>query len=255
MIDGEPRPNPLLEFTDEEKQAIASIEEAVDAFQAETGRGCVMSEQELFDRLSIEAKGVYIRLRQLQPSEYGISIPQVGADDTAGRQLVDVASQSIVREGVEFHTEPQYLSPAVYEAFTTMAEAMHTDTGKSLIVESSYRSPAYQMSLLCHYLIENGYDVATTLRRVTLPDFSEHCSLDSTALDFITADGIPDDAGNPEDFEDTSEFDWLQVNASRFGFVLSYPRNNVHNMTYEPWHWRFVGVDAAGLDTPEQQFN
>jgi len=46
------------------------------------------------------------------------------------------------------------------------------------------------------------------------------------------------------DFENTDEFKWLQNNAWRYGFVLSYPKDNSYYM-YEPWHWRFVGVKLA----------
>ena len=45
-------------------------------------------------------------------------------------------------------------------------------------------------------------------------------------------------------FENTPEFKWLKDNAWRYGFILSYPKNNGYYI-YEPWHWRFVGVDLA----------
>jgi D-alanyl-D-alanine carboxypeptidase len=40
-----------------------------------------------------------------------------------------------------------------------------------------------------------------------------------------------------ETFERSPAFAWLQRNASRFGFALSYPRGNRHGIAYEPWHW------------------
>jgi D-alanyl-D-alanine carboxypeptidase len=50
-----------------------------------------------------------------------------------------------------------------------------------------------------------------------------------------------------EYFEDSKQFKWLQKNAADYGFILRYPKNkqNVTKVIYEPWHWRYVGVDAA----------
>ena len=40
-----------------------------------------------------------------------------------------------------------------------------------------------------------------------------------------------------ETFEDSEAFAWLQQNAGRYGFRLSFPRGNPHGVAYEPWHW------------------
>ena len=48
-------------------------------------------------------------------------------------------------------------------------------------------------------------------------------------------------------FEETREFAWLCEYASDYGFILRYPKEkqDVTNITYEPWHWRYVGVEIA----------
>ena len=48
-------------------------------------------------------------------------------------------------------------------------------------------------------------------------------------------------------FEDTAEFKWLNENAADYGFILRYPsdRTDITKVTYEPWHWRYVGVEDA----------
>ncbi len=48
-------------------------------------------------------------------------------------------------------------------------------------------------------------------------------------------------------FDKTKEFKWLQQHAHEYGFILRYPKDKTHitNITYEPWHYRYVGVDAA----------
>ena len=45
-------------------------------------------------------------------------------------------------------------------------------------------------------------------------------------------------------FDTTGAFEWLNQNAHTFGFILSYPKDNAYYI-YEPWHWRFVGVELA----------
>ncbi len=45
-------------------------------------------------------------------------------------------------------------------------------------------------------------------------------------------------------FGESATYKWMQEKAYKYGFILSYPKGNTHYM-YEPWHWRFVGVDLA----------
>ena len=48
-------------------------------------------------------------------------------------------------------------------------------------------------------------------------------------------------------FEKSDEFAWLEVNAVNYGFILRYPKDktDITEITYEPWHWRYVGVTDA----------
>lgn len=50
-----------------------------------------------------------------------------------------------------------------------------------------------------------------------------------------------------ESFENTKEFKWLQEHAADYGFILRYPKDKVSitKVAYEPWHWRYVGVEDA----------
>ena len=50
-----------------------------------------------------------------------------------------------------------------------------------------------------------------------------------------------------EYFENTAQFRWLKKNAADYGFILRYPKGKEHitKVMYEPWHWRYVGVEAA----------
>jgi len=68
------------------------------------------------------------------------------------------------------------------------------------------------------------------------PGTSEHNA--GLAMDIVTAE---------EWFEDTEAFAWLQENAQDYGFILRYPKDkqDITKIIYEPWHWRFVGVETA----------
>ena len=50
-----------------------------------------------------------------------------------------------------------------------------------------------------------------------------------------------------ESFENTKESRWLQAHAHEYGFIMRYPKDkmNITKITYEPWHYRYVGVEAA----------
>jgi zinc D-Ala-D-Ala carboxypeptidase len=71
---------------------------------------------------------------------------------------------------------------------------------------------------------------------------SEH----QTGLAMDVSNGV---AGNRLDtsFGDTPEGIWLVDNAYKYGFIIRYPEDRVADTgyQYEPWHLRYVGVDAA----------
>ena len=50
------------------------------------------------------------------------------------------------------------------------------------------------------------------------------------------------------EFENTATFHWMQTNAARYSFELSFPKNSPQGVTYEPWHWRYVG-NSNSLET------
>ena len=111
----------------------------------------------------------------------------------------------------------------------------------TLEVQSAYRSYSYQESTFAYWVEQNGLDAA--LKTSARPGHSEHQL--GTALDFRSADGPP--AWDLEDWLETPEGAWLAENAARFGFVMSYPANQetITCYSYEPWHYRYVGRDAA----------
>ncbi len=67
------------------------------------------------------------------------------------------------------------------------------------------------------------------------PGYSEHHT--GKAIDLTT----PGFLALEEEFENSEAFKWLIKNGNRFGFYLSYPRDNKYGIIYEPWHWCFKG--------------
>ncbi len=64
------------------------------------------------------------------------------------------------------------------------------------------------------------------------------------SLDII---GKDEEKNLTEEFKNTEEFKWLMKNAHKYGFILRYPENQEDktNFRFEPWHFRYVGVDNA----------
>lgn len=112
--------------------------------------------------------------------------------------------------------------------------------GVEIIPISGFRSSEYQETLFRKAVIKYGSEDAA-VRWVARPGCSEH----QTGLAIDVGDGGNSACDVEPPFEGTSAFHWLQKNAARFGFELSYPRNNPHGVHYEPWHWRFVGTPEA----------
>ena len=139
------------------------------------------------------------------------------------------------------------LQTAACDAFLEMQKAAAAD-GVTVWMQSGYRSVKYQTSLYerkTKYYLDKGYDNATAREKaaavVNPPGYSEHnCGL---AADLNS----PEHTGLDEGFEKTAAFRWLCEHAGDYGFILRYPRDaeDKTEIIYEPWHWRYVGVENA----------
>ena len=141
------------------------------------------------------------------------------------------------------------------DAFLEMQKAAAAD-GVTVWMQSGYRSVKYQTGLYdrkTKYYTDRGYDTATAKEMaaavVNPPGYSEHnCGL---AADLNS----PEHTGLDEGFENTTAFRWLCEHAVEYGFILRYPKGaeDKSEITYEPWHWRYVGrenaakISASGL--------
>ncbi len=145
-------------------------------------------------------------------------------------KLTDIPAQYVLPSG----TERQFLDPALPFLTNLLSDA--NAQGIDLKVVSAYRSFADQKSLKYEYTMTYGAGTSNSFSADQ--GYSEHQL--GTAVDFGTPE-VPD-ASPP--FANTTSYTWLQNNAYKYGFELSYPKNNSYYI-YEPWHWRFVGKDLA----------
>ena len=76
------------------------------------------------------------------------------------------------------------------------------------------------------------------------PGYSEH----HTGYAIDIGDGNAPTTNLETDFASTAAFRWLEQNALKYSFELSFPPDNPQGVSYEPWHWRFVG-DRDSLET------
>ena len=135
------------------------------------------------------------------------------------------------------------------DAFLAM-QAAAAEEGVTVWMQSGYRSVEYQEKLYTRktqYYLDKGFSKDEALQRaaavVNPPGCSEHnCGL---AADLNS----PEHTGLDEGFENTEAFRWLCAHAEDYGFILRYPKGAeaVTGITYEPWHWRYVGKENAAL--------
>ena len=139
------------------------------------------------------------------------------------------------------------LQTVACDAFLEMQKAAAAD-GVTIWMQSGYRSVAYQTKLYekkTQYYRDKGFDEAAAREKaaaiVNPPGYSEHnCGL---AADLNS----PEHTGLDEGFENTAAFRWLCQHAGEYGFILRYPKGAEEKteITYEPWHWRYVGTENA----------
>ncbi len=134
-----------------------------------------------------------------------------------------------------------------YEALIEMLEACRAE-GLEPIVCSAYRSVSRQTELfenkLQSYLADGlSHDeaYAAVSKEIAVPGTSEHSlglAVDICALSYQLLD---------EAQANTAEQQWLMSNCHKYGFILRYPKGKSHltGIIYEPWHYRYVGKEAA----------
>lgn len=131
----------------------------------------------------------------------------------------------------------------VYKYYMNMLNDMKEDKIENIWAQSAYRSVKSQGELFnnkVEYYINLGKTKEKaeelTEESIMRPGCSDHNL--GLAIDFNYVN---------EDFEDLKGFKWLKENAEDYGFVLRYPKEKeeITKVKYEPWHWRYVGIENA----------
>ena len=141
----------------------------------------------------------------------------------------------------------QSVDKRIYEPLMAMIGDMR-DQGLSPIVCSGYRTLDKQEKLFNRKVLsfvkaghtkEESYNLAR--QTISIPGSGEHCL--GLAVDFYTRRYHKLERA----FEDTPESKWLVEHAQDYGFVMRYGENktDITGIQYEPWHYRYVGVEAA----------
>ncbi len=188
------------------------------------------------------------KLMHLDPNSVGIRTPYLGLS-SGEKDIVPIRQKFVAAGGKQTAMAVQYLPRIVYEQYKKMAQAMQAKIGRRIYLESGYRGSAYQLYLFLASLRRREYSIRETVRFVALPGYSEHGAPWRQAIDLMTQDGLNVDTP-PERYERSPEFQWLAAHAREYGFVLSYPKNNPHGISYEPWHWHF---DKSLLPAPPNE--
>jgi len=141
--------------------------------------------------------------------------------------LVNIGGGQMMREEAAAH-------------FNLMRDDMRA-AGLRVNVIIVYRSFSTQQNTYGNAVSRYGKDTAD--RNWARPGHSEHQLALSADILHKAMDGSMSNSG----FQHTSEFKWLCENAHNYGFILRYPEayKEFHGYVFEPWHWRYIGVEAA----------
>jgi D-alanyl-D-alanine carboxypeptidase len=151
---------------------------------------------------------------------------------------------------------PSILRQGVADAVVAMFAQFTAETGLQMQVQSAYRSYSAQVRVYNGWVSSKGQAYADS--HSARAGFSEHQT--GQALD-ISA--LPLNCPLEACFADTPQGQWLAANAYKWGFILRYPNgmDAITGYTFEPWHYRFVGIELAtemhdtGVATLEEFFD
>ena len=148
----------------------------------------------------------------------------------------DYIPNNLEKIDLQYSREGMQLVNYAKDAFEELASNAKKEN-LNIVAMSSYRSYQYQENLYNNYVSKDGKEAADTYSG--RPGHSEHQT------------GLAVDVYNKKEtytnFEKTDEFNWMQKNAYKYGFILRFPKDkeNETGYQYESWHYRYVGKDIA----------
>jgi zinc D-Ala-D-Ala carboxypeptidase len=174
------------------------------------------------------------------PERVASDTPQTG-DNILGHLAYEEATSGDLEP---VYPESEFsLRPAAAQAYRDMENAAQAD-GVKLTILSAFRSKSDQNDLFFGIKKERNQGAQERAKVSAPPGHSEHHT--GYALDLGDADQSGADL--EAEFAQTKAYQWLEANAARYSFELSFPKDNPQGVSFEPWHWRFVG-DQHSLET------
>ena len=133
-----------------------------------------------------------------------------------------------------------YMRPEAAQALEALF-AGAAEEGITLYATSGYRSYSTQKAIFDRKAEERGEQAAN--RSVAKPGYSEHQTGLAMDIEGETTLGT----GLTEAFGESPEGIWVAENCHEYGFIIRYPqeKTSITGYIYEPWHIRYVGVEAA----------
>lgn len=139
----------------------------------------------------------------------------------------------ICRDGKVFKGQP-----LAVQSLKEMCAEAEADQVR-IVVISSHRNAEFQDRLFKEAEVRHGKGKG--ILWLAPAGYSEH----HTGYAFDLADADCPETDDESSFEETEAFQWLVQNAHRFGFSISFPKDNWQGIGYEPWHWKFTGDERS----------
>ncbi len=175
------------------------------------------------------------------PTPTTASSPEASPDQVLGHFAYAEAPanelESITADGAIKMRQP---AAVAYRKMSADAAA----AGVRLTVISGFRSVADQNDLFFRVKEQRNQAVSKRAEVSAPPGHSEH----HTGYAVDIGDSTRSDTNLSQSFENTPAFAWLSEHAAQYSFEISFTKGNIQGVSYEPWHWRFVG-DRSSLET------
>lgn len=227
---------PITSFDD---STLRTLLATLDSLSSEGRLTPVITLDGLRSFLTADQQVIVDQIISLKPQDYGVDTPYAGELEPVPTDLACVTGQQYREDGETRVLGDKYVPRHVFDAYTRMNEAFIAEhPARRLLIESCYRSPAYQVAVFINWLV-NAYngDIAKTIRHASPPNYSQHTIASKAAIDFKSIDGSPS-MTHPEDFRGTPEYAWLRQHGGEFSFYESWLDGNEFGMRAEPWHWQ-----------------
>jgi zinc D-Ala-D-Ala carboxypeptidase len=185
---------------------------------------------------TVQTSGVVVKPSTTQPTTQG-SV-EASPDQVLGHYRYAEAPQSELEPVVNGIK----MNKAAVPKFLAMVDAAQAE-GVGLVLLSGFRSVEDQTHLFFDVKAERGQNADTRADVSAPPGYSEH----HTGYAADVGDANEPGTNLSQSFGQTAAFKWIQQNAAYYSFEMSFAKGNPEKVSYEPWHWRYVG-DRKSLE-------